>query len=138
MFLLFSWPNLVTLTRVAGAPVFVLCCHRAAAVGTPAARWSAALLFALIVGSDVLDGLPGPPFAPQQRVRTIPGPRCRHFLHPVRAGLVRGLGLGHWVVAGRHCLGPLVFTPSIPGGAAANPGGSAVCSAAGLATSAAS
>ena len=53
---LFTWPNLVTLTRVAGAPVFVLCCHRAAAVGTPAARWSAALLFALIVGSDVLDG----------------------------------------------------------------------------------
>ena len=54
--LLLTWPNLVTLTRVAGAPLFVLCCHRAAAVGTPAARWNAALLFVLIVGSDVLDG----------------------------------------------------------------------------------
>ena len=53
---LFTWPNLVTLTRVVGAPAFVLCCHRAAAVGTPAARWSTALLFAVIVGSDVLDG----------------------------------------------------------------------------------
>ena len=54
--LLFTWPNLVTLTRVAGAPAFVLCCHRAAAVGTPVERWSVALLFAVIVGSDVLDG----------------------------------------------------------------------------------
>ena len=53
---LFTWPNLVTLTRVAGAPAFVFCCHRAAAVGAPAMRWSAALLFAAIVGSDVLDG----------------------------------------------------------------------------------
>ena len=51
-----TWPNLVTLTRVVGAPAFVFCCHRAAADGTPAARWSAALLFAAIVGSDVLDG----------------------------------------------------------------------------------
>lgn len=53
---LFTWPNLITLTRVAGAPVFVFCCHHAAPAGTPAARWSAALLFAVIVGSDVLDG----------------------------------------------------------------------------------
>lgn len=53
---LFTWPNLVTLSRVAGAPAFVLCCHRAAAVGTPAARWSVGLLFAVVVGSDVLDG----------------------------------------------------------------------------------
>ena len=52
---LFTWPNLVTLIRVAGAPAFVLCCHRAAA-GVTAARWSAALLFAVIVGSDVMDG----------------------------------------------------------------------------------
>ncbi len=54
--LLFTWPNLVTLTRVAGAPAFVFCCHRAAAVGTPTARWSAVLLFVAIVSSDVLDG----------------------------------------------------------------------------------
>ena len=53
---LFTWPNLVTLTRVVGAPAFVFCCHRAAAVGVPVTRWSAALLFAAIVGSDVLDG----------------------------------------------------------------------------------
>ena len=53
---LFTWPNLITLTRVAGAPVFVLCCHRAATGDAPAARWSAGLLFAVIVGSDVLDG----------------------------------------------------------------------------------
>ena len=52
---LLTWPNLVTLTRVAGAPVFVFCCHRAA-VGTPVGRWCAGLLFAAIVGSDVLDG----------------------------------------------------------------------------------
>lgn len=56
VFPLFTWPNLVTLTRVAGAPAFVFCCHRAAAVGAPATRWGAALLFAAIVGSDVLDG----------------------------------------------------------------------------------
>ena len=53
---LFTWPNLVTVTRVAGAPAFVFCCHRAAAVGTPTARWSAVLLFVAIVSSDVLDG----------------------------------------------------------------------------------
>ena len=56
VFPLFTWPNLVTLARVMGAPAFVFCCHRAAADGAPAARWSAALLFAAIVGSDVLDG----------------------------------------------------------------------------------
>ena len=56
VFPLFTWPNLITLSRVVGAPAFVLCCHRAAAVGTPAARWSAGLLFAVVVGSDVLDG----------------------------------------------------------------------------------
>lgn len=53
---LFTWPNLVTLTRLMGAPAFVFCCHHAAVVGTPVARWSAALLFVVIVGSDVLDG----------------------------------------------------------------------------------
>jgi phosphatidylglycerophosphate synthase len=53
---LFTWPNLVTVTRVAAAPAFVFCCHRAAAVGTPTARWSAVLLFVAIVSSDVLDG----------------------------------------------------------------------------------
>ena len=53
---LFTWPNLVTLARVAAAPAFVFCCHRAAAVGTPTARWSAVLLFVAIVSSDVLDG----------------------------------------------------------------------------------
>ena len=53
---LFTWPNLVTVTRVAAAPAFVWCCHRAATVGTPVERWSVALLFAVIVGSDVLDG----------------------------------------------------------------------------------
>ena len=53
---LFTWPNLVTLTRVVGAPAFVFCCHRAASLGTPAARWSAGVLFVAVVGSDVLDG----------------------------------------------------------------------------------
>lgn len=53
---LFTWPNLVTLSRVVGAPAFVFCCHRATTIGTPAARWSVGLLFAVIVGSDVLDG----------------------------------------------------------------------------------
>ena len=52
---LLTWPNLVTLTRVVGAPAFVFCCHHAA-LGTPAWRWSTALLLAAIVGSDVLDG----------------------------------------------------------------------------------
>ncbi len=56
VFPLSTWPNLVTLSRVLGAPAFVFCCHRAAVVGTPAARWSAGVLFAIIVGSDVLDG----------------------------------------------------------------------------------
>ena len=52
---LFTWPNLITLSRVAGAPLFVFCCHRAAE-GVSAARWLAALLFAAVVASDVLDG----------------------------------------------------------------------------------
>ena len=52
---LFTWPNLITLSRVAGAPLFVFSCHRAAD-GAPASRWLAALLFAAVVASDVLDG----------------------------------------------------------------------------------
>ena len=52
---LFTWPNLITLSRVAGAPLFVLCCGWAAQ-GAAAARWPAALLFAAVVASDVLDG----------------------------------------------------------------------------------
>ena len=52
---LITWPNLITLSRVAGAPLFVLGCDRAAG-GAPAARWLAALLFAAVVASDVLDG----------------------------------------------------------------------------------
>ena len=52
---LFTWPNLITLSRVAGAPLFVFCCHRAAH-GAWAASWLAALLFVAVVGSDVLDG----------------------------------------------------------------------------------
>ena len=52
---LFTWPNLISLSRVAGAPLFVFCCHRAAD-GVSAGRWLAALLFAAVVASDVLDG----------------------------------------------------------------------------------
>ena len=52
---LFTRPNLITLSRVAAAPLFVWCCDRAAH-GAPAARWLAALLFAAVVASDVLDG----------------------------------------------------------------------------------
>ena len=52
---LFTWPNLITVSRVAGAPLFVFCCHRAAD-GVSSARWLAALLFAAVVASDVLDG----------------------------------------------------------------------------------
>ena len=52
---LFTWPNLITLSRVAGAPLFVFYCHRAAD-GAWAAYWLAALLFVAVVGSDVLDG----------------------------------------------------------------------------------
>ena len=52
---LFTRPNLITLSRVAAAPLFVWCCDRAAH-GAPAARWPAALLFAAVVASDVLDG----------------------------------------------------------------------------------
>ena len=52
---LFTWPNLITLSRVAGAPLFVFCCYRAAD-GAWAASWLAALLFVAVVGSDVLDG----------------------------------------------------------------------------------
>ena len=52
---LFTWPNLITVSRVAGAPLFVFWCHRAAD-GASAARWLAVLLFAAVVGSDVLDG----------------------------------------------------------------------------------
>ena len=52
---LFTWPNLITLSRVAGAPLFVFCCHRSAD-GARAASWLAALLFVAVVASDVLDG----------------------------------------------------------------------------------
>ena len=52
---LLSWPNVITLSRVAAAPLFILCCH-SAAQGTPSARWPAVLLFAGVVASDVLDG----------------------------------------------------------------------------------
>ena len=52
---LFTWPNLISVSRVAGAPLFVFYCNRAAG-GAPAARWLAALLFAAVVASDALDG----------------------------------------------------------------------------------
>ena len=52
---LLTWPNVITLSRVAAAPLFVLCCGWAAQ-GTPSARWPAVLLFAGVVASDVLDG----------------------------------------------------------------------------------
>ena len=52
---LFTLPNVITLSRVAAAPLFVLCCDWAAQ-GTAAARWPAALLFGGVVATDVLDG----------------------------------------------------------------------------------
>ena len=52
---LFTWPNLISLSRVAGAPLFVFCCHQAAGGGA-VARWLAAMLFVAVVASDALDG----------------------------------------------------------------------------------
>ena len=52
---LFTWPNLISVSRVAAAPLFVFCCHQAAN-GAASGRWFAALLFAAVVASDVLDG----------------------------------------------------------------------------------
>ena len=52
---LFTWPNLISVSRVVGAPLFVFCCHQAA-TGAAAGRWLATLLFAAVVASDVLDG----------------------------------------------------------------------------------
>ena len=52
---LFTWPNLISLSRVGGAPLFVFCCHQAAG-GAAVARWLAAMLFVAVVASDSLDG----------------------------------------------------------------------------------